>query len=353
MLALNDDVDINSSETERYASTYELERLKRLERNRIFLQQIWSKTFESGTDPLKQQNAEARQALGPVELSASVDQKKNSTLSRVRKRVPERDPKCTSTPQKPLRRSERKRFREEDCPVSNGPVELIRSTEDGTNSGNSDSTSRNEILSGVFDELYEIQRYFTEVAPLPADAPEPLRVDGHYRGWVNPEVAARWSIASNAAEAWNSNGGGRFSVRNPLGTTKGTSSTRVTLSAKENARRSLQKNPNAYFYRHNEPGEEQWFGDWSPEELDRFMAVARQYGCGDKWGLFASHIPHRVGYQCSSAYRELILPKGLIFDPNYMMTSSGKAVYVGSQRRATGAGRLESPPVSTEDRSQT
>ncbi|KAI9228326.1 MAG: hypothetical protein DHS80DRAFT_15761 [Piptocephalis tieghemiana] len=60
----------------------------------------------------------------------------------------------------------------------------------------------------------------------------------------------------------------------------------------------LRKNPNAYFYRHNEPGEEQHNGDWTDAELDLFLKVAREHGCGDKWGLFSSYIPHRVGYQC-------------------------------------------------------
>ena len=37
------------------------------------------------------------------------------------------------------------------------------------------------------------------------------------------------------------------------------------VSAKEAARRLLNKNPNQYFYRHNEPGEEQWSGNWTQE----------------------------------------------------------------------------------------
>ncbi|KAI8075697.1 hypothetical protein BDF21DRAFT_343279 [Thamnidium elegans] len=55
----------------------------------------------------------------------------------------------------------------------------------------------------------------------------------------------------------------------------------------------FKKNPNQYFYRHNEPGEEQWVHDWSIHEKDLFLRVAREHGCGDKWGLFASYIPHR------------------------------------------------------------
>jgi hypothetical protein len=60
-----------------------------------------------------------------------------------------------------------------------------------------------------------------------------------------------------------------------------------------------------------------------------FLEVAREFGCGDKWGLFASHIPHRVGYQCSNYYRQIVLPQGLVFDPNYEYTSRGKPVYCG------------------------
>ena len=40
-----------------------------------------------------------------------------------------------------------------------------------------------------------------------------------------------------------------------------------------------------------------------------FPQVAMEHGCGDKWGLFASYIPHRVGYQCSAAYRHIIIPR--------------------------------------------
>lgn len=35
----------------------------------------------------------------------------------------------------------------------------------------------------------------------------------------------------------------------------------------------FKKNPNQYFYRHNEPGEEQWVHDWSIEEKELFLRV--------------------------------------------------------------------------------
>ncbi|KAJ1649572.1 hypothetical protein IWQ61_009384, partial [Dispira simplex] len=52
------------------------------------------------------------------------------------------------------------------------------------------------------------------------------------------------------------------------------------------------------------------------------------------WGLFASYIPHRVGYQCSNYYRQVILPECLIIDPNYKFNGAGQAIYVGPHMRA-------------------
>ena len=78
-----------------------------------------------------------------------------------------------------------------------------------------------------------------------------------------------------------------------------------------------------------------------------------EHGCGDKWGLFASYIPHRVGYQCSAAYRHIIIPRvrpparqrrrrsppaltprgaqGLLRDNNFLMTTGGEAVWAGGR----------------------
>lgn len=46
-------------------------------------------------------------------------------------------------------------------------------------------------------------------------------------------------------------------------------------------------------------------GDWTEEEHDKFLDTARKYGVGDKWGLFASHVGTRVGYQCSAYYTQV------------------------------------------------
>lgn len=73
----------------------------------------------------------------------------------------------------------------------------------------------------------------------------------------------------------------------------------------------------------------QAMGDWTEEEHDLFMHTARKHGVGVKWGLFASYIPQRVGYQCSAYYRENVIPRGLIFDSRFKLTSGGKAVFVG------------------------
>ncbi|KAI9323139.1 hypothetical protein BX666DRAFT_1883655 [Dichotomocladium elegans] len=158
-----------------------------------------------------------------------------------------------------------------------------------------------------------------------------IRVDGHYSGWINPELIEKYQFEGSASEAWEKNGGGTFSFKDPLGTGKKKSGAR--FNAKAVAQQMFKKNPNMYFYRHNEPGVEQWTGDWTEEEKSIFLEVARKHGCGDKWGLFASYIPHRVGYQCSNFYRSELLPSGLIFDVNYEYTPSGRPIYVGNRNR--------------------
>jgi hypothetical protein len=38
----------------------------------------------------------------------------------------------------------------------------------------------------------------------------------------------------------------------------------------------FRKNPNQYFYRHNEPGVEQWVHEWSEEERELFLEVKKK-----------------------------------------------------------------------------
>ncbi|KAI9499810.1 hypothetical protein GGI25_005960 [Coemansia spiralis] len=163
-----------------------------------------------------------------------------------------------------------------------------------------------------------------------------IRVSGHFAGWVEPQAMARLDIQGNAERAWETEGGGKFSFKDPLGIGKPLSK-RVVPSgqsmAKFVASKLLKKNPNAYFYRHTEPGVEQWTGDWTDEEKRIFLDVAERFGCGDKWGLFSTYIPHRVGYQCSNYYRQYVIPNGWIIDDNYRLDSTGHAIYVGKHKR--------------------
>ncbi|KAI7898446.1 uncharacterized protein BX663DRAFT_524750 [Cokeromyces recurvatus] len=155
-----------------------------------------------------------------------------------------------------------------------------------------------------------------------------IKTDGHFKGWVNPIIIEKYGLEASAAEAWEKNGGGTWSIADPTG--NGKKRKKGSSNAKADALKMFKKNPNQYFYRHNEPGEEQWTHEWSEEEKGLFLRIAREYGCGDKWGLFASYIPHRLGYQCSSFYRHEIIKNGLVIDPNFQFTSSGEPIYVGS-----------------------
>ena len=145
------------------------------------------------------------------------------------------------------------------------------------------------------------------------------RMNG-FHGWIEEGVRAKLGIEESAEDAWVKNGGGKFDRKPAKGE-----------SAREYAQRMLYKNPNAYFYRHLVSGETQNSGDWSEAEIKHFVEVAKEHGCGDKWGLFASYIPNRVGYQCSACYRHQILPRGLLCDDNWLMTPSGEAIWNGKK----------------------
>ncbi|KAF9555913.1 hypothetical protein EC968_008561 [Mortierella alpina] len=117
-----------------------------------------------------------------------------------------------------------------------------------------------------------------------------IRVDGHYKGWLNSEVMVKYGFEKSAEDAWEANGGGTFSFSDPSGSSAAgsskKSSRRPKHDAKMVAKAMFKKNPNSFFYRHNEPG-------------------------------------------------QVVLPEGLVFDPNYEYTSRGKPIYCGkyNQRR--------------------
>lgn len=69
--------------------------------------------------------------------------------------------------------------------------------------------------------------------------------------------------------------------------------------ARIRAYQGMNKNPNAYYYRFNAPGETQRNGPWSREEEELFMKRLKEVGADGQWGIFSIAIPGRVGYQVS------------------------------------------------------
>nr|BBC28444.1 MYB-like DNA-binding protein [Yamagishiella unicocca] len=156
-----------------------------------------------------------------------------------------------------------------------------------------------------------------------------FRSDGRFKGWVQADVAMKYGLASSAAEAWDLGGGGKFQHKIKKSDVPTNLKAKGWSDARAFAASQLHKNPNAYFYRHTAPGEQQAQGEWTEDEHNLFVETARKYGVGDKWGLFASYIPNRVGYQCSAYYTQVIVPSGLILDARFRMDSWGDAVYMG------------------------
>eukprot|EP01135_Chromosphaera_perkinsii_P000418 Nk52_evm65s78 gene=Nk52_evmTU65s78 len=156
-----------------------------------------------------------------------------------------------------------------------------------------------------------------------------LKTDGFFKGWVNPVLISKYGLEESAAAAWEKHGGGKFSYKNPGGgKSKGASQ---SSNAKMFAKKMFRKNPNCYFYRNLEPGIKQEMGLWSEEEHNLFLETVKKFGCGNKWGLFSSYIPNRVGYQCSAYYRHVIIREGLVMDPNFKMTPEGTPIYTGKR----------------------
>jgi hypothetical protein len=115
----------------------------------------------------------------------------------------------------------------------------------------------------------------------------------------------------------------------------------------------LDKNPNAYYYRFNDPGEKQRNGAWTKEEIGLFNARMKEMGVNGQWGIFAMEIPGRVGYQCSNFYRHLIETKKIV-DDNYIIDDKGKAHFVfKGGRRKTWKRDENGPSTSTASTSST
>lgn len=89
--------------------------------------------------------------------------------------------------------------------------------------------------------------------------------------------------------------------------------------ARINAYKNKDKNPNAYYYRFNDPNEAQRTGEWDCNETTIFYNNIINMGVNNNWGLFSKNIKGRVGYQCSNYYRKLILNDD-IYDSCYTIT---------------------------------
>lgn len=77
--------------------------------------------------------------------------------------------------------------------------------------------------------------------------------------------------------------------------------------AKRQSWAAINTNPNAFYYRHCAPGEKKRNGAWDPHEKKLFLETMKVHPPSQgKWGLFAQHIPGRVGYQCRNYYHRLL-----------------------------------------------
>lgn len=178
----------------------------------------------------------------------------------------------------------------------------------------------------VMPALLEPEDYFKLAG---VDISRAIRTDGHYRGWVENGVRERCCIASCANAAWEQGGRGRFSQKMEKKSLPAHLKAKGWSDARVHAATQLKNNPNTYFYRHVEQGQQQAHNEWTEEEHQAFLETARQFGVGDRWGLFSTFVPQRVGYQCSAYYRDVVLPSGLVIDPRFKFSREGKAHFVG------------------------
>lgn len=77
--------------------------------------------------------------------------------------------------------------------------------------------------------------------------------------------------------------------------------------AKRQSWEAMKTNPNAFYYRHVDPGVVKRTGAWDEREKELFMKAIKIHPPSQgKWGLFAKNIPGRVGYQCRNFYHRLL-----------------------------------------------
>ncbi|KAF9187658.1 hypothetical protein BGZ50_001806 [Haplosporangium sp. Z 11] len=330
--ASDDDSEVRQNDTDRPSkykrtkdepelSEYERQRLENIKRNEEMLQFLQLPTAAMELKVFAKDSSISTEKTAPGSTPAPI---------RIKRPYVKRATKILT----PVRTSNRIRgitLMPQEIGEDDRPVQGAQDQQQQQQQDNADNEDENEDTGNLMSGDLFFDKETREKA---------IRVDGQYKGWLNEEVMAKYGFEKSAQDAWEANGGGTFSFRDPLGegsssVSSSKSSRRPKHDAKMVAKALFKKNPNAFFYRHNEPGQEQWTGDWTEPERELFLKVAKEHGCGDKWGLFASHIPHRVGYQCSNFYRQVVLPEGLVFDPNYEYTSRGRPIYCGkyNQRR--------------------
>ncbi|KJE94945.1 hypothetical protein CAOG_08894 [Capsaspora owczarzaki ATCC 30864] len=110
--------------------------------------------------------------------------------------------------------------------------------------------------------------------------------------------------------------------------------------ARIRAYKSIDVNPNAYYYRFNAPNEEPRNGAWTQDEKQLFFERLREIGADGQWGIFSMAIPGRVGYQCSNFYRKLIRV-GELKDNNYLVDPVKGSVHYLFTLRADDGGLVQ------------
>ena len=68
---------------------------------------------------------------------------------------------------------------------------------------------------GLFDSFFLILKNGNEESSLFLTKKKKKKKS--QKGWINPELIEKYGLESNAQDAWEKNGGGTFSFRNPLG----------------------------------------------------------------------------------------------------------------------------------------
>jgi len=285
-------------------NAYERERLERIKRNQEVMRQMGLRQLAVGTAAIAKLNSDT--GAGGINQS-----------SKPRRRAGPKKGKFSAAQTGPCRSSARNRHQAGEHLEKTDRNRLLQD-------GGDDAL---ESLD-TEDSLLNLEEYFNVYNINVSNA---IKVDGHYRGWVSKNVAETYGLPleypgddwlRSAPPSTSTAAGERGKRGRKKGGRGGVSNAKAKSSA------SLLYNPNSYFYRHVAPHQRQAQGEWTREEHDKFMEVVREWGVGDNWGLFASHICQRVGYQCSAFYRDVIIPSGAVIDDRFQMTRTGKAVFV-------------------------